>query len=59
MKSTKNPAAVALGKLGGRARMDSMTPAERRAMSAKGGKNAPGWPKGKPRGPRTPKAVPA
>jgi hypothetical protein len=31
----KNPAAVALGRLGGRARAQSQTPAERRALARK------------------------
>ena len=47
--SKKNPAAVALGKLGGRAKSDAKTKAAR--LNAKKG----GWPKGKKRGPRKPK----
>jgi hypothetical protein len=31
----KNPAAVALGKLGGRARMNALTPAQRKALGRK------------------------
>ena len=47
MKGKKNSAAVALGKLGGRAKSDAKTKAARE--NAKKG----GWPKGKKRGPRT------
>jgi hypothetical protein len=47
----KNPAAVALGKLGGTARAAKMTPEERSAAASKAGKLG-GWPKGRPRGPR-------
>ncbi len=42
----KNPAAVALGKLGGRVRSEAKTKAARE--NAKKG----GWPKGRKRGPR-------
>jgi hypothetical protein len=47
----KNPAAVALGKLGGAARAAKLTPEQRRAIAVKAGKLG-GWPKGKKRGPR-------
>jgi hypothetical protein len=47
----KNPAAVALGKLGGTARAAKMTPAQRSEAASKAGKHG-GWPKGKPRKPR-------
>ena len=43
----KNPAAVTLGKLGGRAKSEAKTKAAR--VNGKKG----GWPKGKKRGPRT------
>ena len=43
MKPTKNPAAVALGRLGGAARSEKKAEAAR--MNAKKG----GWPKGRPR----------
>ena len=58
MKTPKTPAtpdvhdARAMGRLGGKARAAKLTPEERQAISRKGGLNAPGWPKGKPRGPR-------
>ena len=45
--------ARAMGRLGGHARAKNLTPEERQAISRKGGLKAPGWPKGKPRGPRT------
>lgn len=51
----KNPAAVTLGKLGGAARASALTSEQRAAIARKAGK-AGGWPKGKPRGPRKPKA---
>lgn len=51
----KNPHAQALGQLGGTARAARMTPAERQAAAAYAGKYG-GWPKGRPRGPRRPKA---
>lgn len=44
----KNPAAVALGKLGGRAKSEAKTKAARE--NAKKG----GWPKGRPRKPTKP-----
>jgi hypothetical protein len=47
--TTKNPHAQALGKLGGSVSSDAKTAAAR--LNAKKG----GWPKGKPRGTRTPK----
>ena len=50
----KNPAAVALGKLGGTARAVALTAEQRKAQASKAGK-AGGWPKGVKRGPRTPK----
>lgn len=46
---TKNPAAVALGALGGRVSSAAKTEAAR--LNAKKG----GWPKGRPRGPKKPK----
>ena len=50
----KNPAAVALGRRGGKAKSEAKAAASR-ANGKKGG-----WPKGKPRGPRKPKdATPA
>lgn len=49
----KSPHAVAWGRKGGQARTAAMTPEARRAAAAHAGKKAPGWPKGKPRGPRT------
>lgn len=48
MTAKKNPAAVALGKLGGRATSEAKTKAARE--NAKKG----GWPKGRKRGPRKP-----
>lgn len=38
MAQKKNPHAVALGKLGGRARIDSLSPKERSEFARKGGK---------------------
>jgi hypothetical protein len=52
--TAKNPAAVALGRLGGVARAESLTAKQRREIASKAGK-AGGWPKGKKRGPRNPK----
>jgi hypothetical protein len=37
MANRKNPAAIALGKLGGRARAEVLTPAERSEIASKGG----------------------
>jgi hypothetical protein len=37
-KKKKNPHASALGRLGGRARANSMTPAERRELASKAGR---------------------
>jgi hypothetical protein len=36
--NTKNPAAVALGKLGGKSRMDSLKPEQRRELAIKAAK---------------------
>lgn len=56
----KNPAAVALGKLGGTARAAKLSPAElsasgKHAVQAR--KVHKGWPLGVKRGPRKPKAT--
>lgn len=48
---SKNPAAVALGRLGGVARAKALTKAERLRIASEAGKKG-GWPKGKKRGPR-------
>ena len=37
-RKKKNPAAVALGKLGGKARAENLTPEERSEISRRGGK---------------------
>lgn len=50
----KNPAAVALGKLGGAARASALTPEQRQAIASAAGKKG-GWPKGVKRGPRKPR----
>jgi hypothetical protein len=45
--------ARAMGRLGGKARAEKLSPERRREIAAMGGRLAKGWPKGKPRGPRT------
>ena len=47
----KNPAAVALGRLGGLARAQKLTPTQRQAIARAAGQKG-GWPKGKPRKPK-------
>lgn len=51
----QNPAAVALGRLGGVARAKAISKARRLEIASKAGKLG-GWPKGKLRGPRKPKS---
>jgi hypothetical protein len=58
MTTTKNPAAVALGKLGGAARAISLTAAQRKDQATKASHARTikaGWPKGVKRGPRIPR----
>jgi hypothetical protein len=51
MTDTKNPHAQALGRLGGFARAQKLSKAQRLEQASKAGK-AGGWPKGKPRKPK-------